>query len=50
LGHRAADRVVLAIRVDDLDATVSELRTRGASVFWEPSTAWVPLGVEDLRT
>jgi predicted enzyme related to lactoylglutathione lyase len=44
-----ADRAVIAIRVDDLDATVATLRARGASFVTEPTTAWGRLKLVHLR-
>jgi catechol 2,3-dioxygenase-like lactoylglutathione lyase family enzyme len=44
-----ADRAVIAIRVDDLDATVSALRARGARFVTEPTTAWGRLKLVHLR-
>lgn len=49
LGQGAADRAIIAIRVDDLDATVVELRARGARFVTEPTTAWGRLKLVHLR-
>jgi catechol 2,3-dioxygenase-like lactoylglutathione lyase family enzyme len=49
LGRGAADRVVIAIRVDDLEATVATLRARGATFVSEPTTAWGRLKLVHLR-
>jgi lactoylglutathione lyase len=49
LGQGAADRAIVAIRVDDLDATVAELRARGAGFVTEPTTAWGRLKLVHLR-
>jgi lactoylglutathione lyase len=43
------DRAVIAIRVDDLDATVAALRARGAAFVTEPTTAWGRLKLVHLR-
>ena len=49
LASGAPDRFVIAIRVDDLDAAVATLRTRGASFVTEPTTAWGRLKLVHLR-
>jgi len=49
LGLGAPDRFLIAIRVDDLDATVAELRARGATFVTEPMTAWGRLKLVHLR-
>lgn len=49
LADGIGDRAVIAIRVDDLDATVSTLRERGATFVTEPTTAWGRLKLVHLR-
>jgi lactoylglutathione lyase len=44
-----ADRAVVVLKVDDLDATVAALRSRGARLLAEPSTQWGRLKVAHLR-
>jgi predicted enzyme related to lactoylglutathione lyase len=48
-GNGAPDNAVLALKVDDLDATVAQLRERGAQLLAEPSTQWGRLKVAHLR-
>ena len=45
----SADRFLIAIRVDDLDQTLAELRARGAIFEGEPTTAWGRLRLIHLR-
>jgi catechol 2,3-dioxygenase-like lactoylglutathione lyase family enzyme len=49
LGMGAPDRALIALRVDDLDATVAELNARGARFVAEPTTAWGRLKLVHLR-
>jgi lactoylglutathione lyase len=45
----APDRVVLALRVDDLAEVMASLRARGATFLAEPTTAWGRLRLVHLR-
>lgn len=51
LRGRAADgdRALLVLKVDELDAVVAELRSRGARFEAEPQTQWERLRVAYLR-
>jgi predicted enzyme related to lactoylglutathione lyase len=49
LVNGVADRAVVVLKVDDLDATVTTLRARGAQFLAEPSTQWGRLKVAHLR-
>ena len=49
LGVSAPDRFVIAIRVDNLEQTVSSLSARGAAFLGEPTTAWGRLRLVHLR-
>jgi catechol 2,3-dioxygenase-like lactoylglutathione lyase family enzyme len=49
VGNGAPDNAVLALKVDDLDATVAQLRQRGVQLLAEPSTQWGRLKVAHLR-
>jgi lactoylglutathione lyase len=45
----AADKMLLAFKVDDLDATLAALRARGAAALSEPSLQWGRLKIVHLR-
>lgn len=45
----AADKMLLALKVDDLDATVATLRARGAAPLSQPSLQWGRLKIAHLR-
>jgi predicted enzyme related to lactoylglutathione lyase len=49
VGDGAPDNAVLALKVDDLEATVAKIRGRGASLVTEPTTQWGRLKVAHLR-
>ena len=40
---------MLALKVDDLDATAATLRSRGASFITEPTVQWGRLKIAHLR-
>jgi lactoylglutathione lyase len=44
-----ADRALIALKVDDLDATVAALRARGAAPLAAPSLQWGRLKIAHLR-
>lgn len=44
-----ADKMLLAFKVDDLDAAIATLRTRGAAPLAEPSLQWGRLKIAHLR-
>jgi lactoylglutathione lyase len=44
-----ADKALIVLKVDDLDATVAALRARGAATLAEPSVQWGRLKVAYLR-
>lgn len=46
-GH--ADRAVIAIKVDDVDAAVATLKARGAAFQAEPQIQWGRLKIAHLR-
>ena len=48
-GNGGSDNVVLTLKVDDLDATVAQLRERGASFVTEPTVQWGRLEIAHLR-
>jgi catechol 2,3-dioxygenase-like lactoylglutathione lyase family enzyme len=45
----SADKLLLAFKVDDLDATVATLRARGAAPLSEPLLQWGRLKIAHLR-
>jgi len=49
LGDGNADKALIVLKVDDLDATVAALRARGAATPAEPSVQWGRLKVAHLR-
>lgn len=49
LASGTGDRSVIAVRVDDLDQTLTELATRGATPLSPPSTQWGRLRLAHLR-
>jgi catechol 2,3-dioxygenase-like lactoylglutathione lyase family enzyme len=49
IGNGAPDNVVLALKVDDLDATVGTLRALGVELLAEPSIEWGRIKVAHLR-
>jgi len=44
-----ADKALIALKVDDLDATVTALRARGAALLADPVVQWGRLKVAHLR-
>ncbi|HYP75207.1 MAG TPA: VOC family protein [Polyangiaceae bacterium] len=44
-----ADKALIALKVDDLDATISALRARGAVPLADPSVQWGRLKIAHLR-
>ena len=49
VGAGAPDNAVLALKVDDLAATVAVLRGRGASFVTEPTAQWGRLKIAHVR-
>jgi len=49
VGNGAPDNAVLALKVDDLDATIAGLHAHGVQLLAEPSTQWGRLKVAYLR-
>lgn len=49
VGDGAPDNAVLALKVDDLDVTISSLSARGVQLLAPPSTQWGRLKVAHLR-
>jgi lactoylglutathione lyase len=45
----SADKALIALKVDDLDATVAALQGRGARLLAEPSVQWGRLKLAHLR-
>jgi lactoylglutathione lyase len=43
------DQALIALKVDDLDATVATLRARGAALLADPSVQWGRLKIAHLR-
>lgn len=46
-GH--ADKALIVLKVDDLTATVAELRARGAALLAEPAVQWGRLRIAHIR-
>jgi lactoylglutathione lyase len=49
LGEGSADKALIALKVDDLDATVAALQARGVGLLAEPSLQWGRLKIAHLR-
>jgi len=49
LVNGTSDKALIALKVDDLDATVAALRARGATFQGEPTVQWGRLKVVYLR-
>lgn len=49
LASGAPDKALIALKVDNLDATVSALRARGVALLADPSVQWGRLKVAHLR-
>jgi len=49
LGGGASDKALIALKVDDLDATVAALRARGVAPLADPSVQWGRLKIAHLR-
>jgi predicted enzyme related to lactoylglutathione lyase len=49
LGEGTGDKALIALKVDDLSATVAALQARGAALIAEPSIQWGRLKIAHLR-